>query len=187
MADPKILAAMAAAAVASEKATGIPAELSFAQCAVESGWLTHAPGNNCFGIKSYPGESGRQLLTTKEWFTPAEVAHFLSLGDSRTAVLDAAVPPQNGRNRYTVQDWFATFPDLAACFAKHAQLFATSRYRVALTSYQTSRDISRFVESISPIYATDPKYAALILSIVRQPNVQAALRVARTPVTTQAV
>src|SRR6476660_7388079 len=76
---------IAQAAVASENATACPAELQAAQCILETGWLKHAPGNNCFGIKSYQGESGRQLLTTREWFTADGLARFLSLGDGRTA------------------------------------------------------------------------------------------------------
>src|SRR5579872_7370119 len=78
---------IAQAAVASERATGCPAELQAAQCILETGWLSHAPGNNCFGIKSYPGESGRQLLHTREWFTDTGVRQFLASGDGRTAEL----------------------------------------------------------------------------------------------------
>jgi hypothetical protein len=81
------------------------------QAILESGWLDHAPGNNCFGIKSYNGEYGRQLLSTTEWFTDAELKRFLALGDGRTAQLADPVAParHDGRRKYRVQDWFATF------------------------------------------------------------------------------
>src|SRR6478672_2840811 len=79
------LGRIAEAAVASEQSTGCPAELQAAQCILETGWLNHAPGNNCFGIKSYAGAFGRQLLHTREWFTDAELARFLTSADGRTA------------------------------------------------------------------------------------------------------
>jgi hypothetical protein len=78
---------IAQAAVASEQSTGCPAELQAAQCILETGWLKQAPGNNCFGIKIYDGAYGRQLLHTREWFTDAETARFLALGEGRTAEL----------------------------------------------------------------------------------------------------
>src|SRR5437660_12429141 len=81
------LGRIAEAAVASERSTGCPAELQAAQCILETGWLNHAPGNNCFGIKFYAGAFGRQLLHTREWFTNTEAARFLALGDGRTAEL----------------------------------------------------------------------------------------------------
>ena len=43
---------IAEAAVAAERETGCPAEISAAQCIVESAWLQVAPGNNCFGVKA---------------------------------------------------------------------------------------------------------------------------------------
>jgi flagellum-specific peptidoglycan hydrolase FlgJ len=41
---------IAEAAVAAERETGCPAEISAARGVVESDWLRAAPGNNCFGI-----------------------------------------------------------------------------------------------------------------------------------------
>src|SRR5437588_781772 len=120
---------IAQAAVASERATACPAELQVAQCILETGWLKHTPGNNCFGIKSYEGAFGRQLLHTREWFTDAEDRRFVALGDGRTA--EAAKPIQqdaHGRKLYNVQDWFATFATLGDCFARRAAMFNAGRY-----------------------------------------------------------
>src|SRR5215469_1251488 len=100
---------IAEAAVVSERSTGCPAELQAAQCILETGWLKHAPGNNCFGIKSYEGAWGRQLLRTNEWFNDAEAARFLARGDGRTAALaDPVQQDAHGRKLYNVRDWFAT-------------------------------------------------------------------------------
>src|SRR6202043_2141377 len=77
---------IAQSAVACEKATGCPASLSTAQAGLESGWLSKMSGaNNCFGIKSTAAIPGRELVATREWFTPAELDRFLC-GNGRTAI-----------------------------------------------------------------------------------------------------
>lgn len=174
------------AALACEKSTGLPAEISIAQCIEESAWLTKASGNNCFGIKSYTGEYGRQLLNTQEWFTGTARDSFLDLGSGpgvigvRTAILHQ--PPQHKTGPagevylYDVQDWFATFPGLTACFNKHAELFSTAPYKNALADYLGRDYVSILVRAIAPVYATAPNYAESIISLIREePIVQALL------------
>lgn len=54
-------------AVACEKATGVPALVTLAQAACESGWAGNAPGNMFFGVKADPSWKGKtQLLGTTE-------------------------------------------------------------------------------------------------------------------------
>jgi flagellum-specific peptidoglycan hydrolase FlgJ len=171
---------IAQAAVASEKATTCPAELQAAQCILETGWLSHAPGNNCFGIKSYAGEFGRQLLSTKEWFTDAELAAFLAPGDGRQATLAQPVQQDaRGRRLYNVEDWFATFAVLGDCFARRAAMFSLGRYAPLAAAWRASRDLEALVRGIAPIYATDPTYADKVLSLIRNTDVQAAIVQAR--------
>ena len=148
---------IADAAVAAEAATGCPAELMAAQCILESGWLSFAPQNNCFGIKTYSGEFGRQLLRTTEWFNASELAAFLSRGDSRTATRMPAAPV-NGRSKYSVQDWFATFATLAGCLrnVERCSLWGLTRPSQRLTRPTgTLRSSSMALgRSMPPIRAT---------------------------------
>ena len=52
--------------------TGVPALLSLAQSALESGWSSAKPGNAMFGIKATSGWTGKkQLLVTREVFADA--------------------------------------------------------------------------------------------------------------------
>ena len=174
---------IAAAAVAAEKASGIPAELSCAQCILESGWLESAPGNNPFGIKVYQGAPGRQLLDTTEWFTHEELNHFLQLGDSRTATvfLRGGVPQTSGaRTLYRVKDWFAAFPALSDAFGRHAEMMLTvAAYQDATKQYQASGNLSVYVETIAKKYATSPVYATQVEQLIAQDNVKTALKTAR--------
>lgn len=159
---------IAPAAFAAAQRTGIPAELLCAQCIIESAWLTKFSGqNNCFGIKWYAGAYGRELVTTHEWFTAAQLARFLAQGDSRTATPAAPAQAHDGRTLYVVQDWFAKFSTLADCFTRRALLFAEGRYYAAAKAYRESADLDAFVHAIGPIYATDPKYADTVLALAR--------------------
>ncbi len=142
---------IAEAAVLCEQNTDFPAEVSAAQCILESAWLTRAPGNNCFGIKA-TDENERYCLT-KEYL------------DGSWQTCKAA---------------FETYPTLAACFIAHAKLLTTgSRYAAAWASYLVTWDLGGFIRAIAPIYATDPNYASEILTLVRGPHVTAAIRAAR--------
>ena len=185
MQEPQLtnLRLIAQAAVASAQATGCPAELQAAQCILETGWLSHAPGNNCFGIKSYPGESGRQLLRTREWLSDSELREFLAAGAGRTAILIEPVRRNAaGRTLYSVQDWFACFPTLGDCFARRAALFDSGRYAPHAAAYRADRDLEALVRGVASVYATDPAYADRLLALIRDPRVQAALSAARAEV-----
>ncbi len=177
------LRTIADAAMSCEMTIGVPSDFTTAQCVLESSWLTIKPGWNCFGIKDYPGSFGRQLLLTREWFTDKELAWFLHLGDQRSAtpVLVTSDTPlrPDGRKEYRVYDWFATFPSLTACFAKRASLFTHGSYLPLLIAYTGDRNFDAYLRGVARVYATSPKYADVLLSIIRMPEVVEALDDAR--------
>ena len=91
------------------------------------------PGNNCFGIKEYPGRYGQQQFLTTEVF------HGVAK---------------------KVYQWFATFPTLTACFQKHAALITESpRYSIPWGNWLANGDLDQFIDGVAQIYATDPEYA----------------------------
>lgn len=134
-----------------EMLTGFPALLSVAQWADESGWGLHCPGNNCFGIKYYPKAYGIQWLQTAEYFNGKKV------GEKQA---------------------FATFPDLASCFQKHALLIMEKPvYHPVFDKYIMSNgNVEVLARGIAPIYATDPEYGNKISAIMSMPEVQEAVR-----------
>jgi flagellum-specific peptidoglycan hydrolase FlgJ len=143
------LNAAAASAVSCERRTKVPAELTLSQWAVESGWGMHEPGNNCFGIKSYPGCSGVQQLKTVE-----------VIAGVRTVV---------------ARD-FAVFVSIESCFEKHACLFTTgAAYGPAWAHYLKSGDTEALIRQVAPIYATDPQYANKLVQVLAMPEVRACL------------
>lgn len=146
------LSAAAKAACACEASTRLPAEITVAQWALESGWVASAPGNNCFGIKAYPGCQVQQFL-----------AQEVIAGERTTLTLE-----------------FAAFDSLQACFEKHARLITCGApYSRALAHYMAGRDLVLLIGEVAPAYATDPSYASKLRAAISMQEVQAALKLAR--------
>ncbi len=136
-------------AVLCEVSTRVPSELTVSQWALESGWGNHQPGNNCFGIKSYPGCFGVQSLETHEFVHHADTVQTLE---------------------------FATFASLATCFEKHGSLISGGRpYAIAWTKYTESNSVEELIRGIAPIYATAPNYAEQLLGIIAMAQVKASI------------
>lgn len=149
------LSSAAKAACSCEASTGLPAEITVAQWALESGWGADAPGNNCFGIKAYPGCAATQSLPTIEYI---------------------------GGVRREVTSTFVVFDSLDACFEKHAALITQGRpYAAAWGAYQQNRNVSQLINGLAGVYATDPNYAAKLKQIASMPEIQAMLAVFRKP------
>lgn len=146
---------IAAAAVESERATGCPAELTVAQCILESGWLRRAPGNNPFGIKRAARHQKFQTFMTTEFIGGQKVKKPLQ---------------------------FAAYDSLAEAFSDHAGIITRGRpYARAWAQYQLDRDVEALARGIAGVYATDPSYAEKVLSFVRHPEVRLAVSDARGP------
>lgn len=117
----------------------VPAAVSIAQWAIESGWGHHSPGNNCFGMKCRAGHNdAQQMLMTTE-HSPA-------------------------RGYYHVAQPFRAFASLADAFNAHAELLATAPvYAKAMAALP---DVPTFIDRMAAHYATDPLYSAKIKAII---------------------
>lgn len=179
--DTVLLRDAARAAVECEAETGVPAELTVAQWALESGWGFHAPGNNCFGIKGHPSTGKVQLLSTTEWFdSPGKADLWVAARPGRIAVLiDGVEPDKKGRHKYQCKDWFAVYDSLADCFKAHSVIFTSGSCRNWLGTYLINRDLYAFISGIGPVYATDPDYADKVLALVAKTEVSEAIALAR--------
>lgn len=130
---------IAKAACASQRKWGIPASVTLAQWAVESGWGKHCPGNNPFGMKPRAGKGDPfQMLMTREW--------------------------SKARGNYYVPQPFRTFPSIADAFDAHAELLATApcyaKARACLP------DAQGFVDALTGVYATDPHYGETLCAVM---------------------
>ena len=139
------IAAVAPAARASAANTKIPASFTVAEGALESGWGAHAPGFNLFGIKADPS-----------WTGPFTVQTTHEVVDGRTIEIQAK---------------FRAYSDWLGSISDHAQfLLNNPRYAPAF-AYTTGSTFARAIAAAG--YATDPQYAAKIISIIRAHNLSA--------------
>jgi len=138
----KFTDAAIAAAQLSQKTWGVPASVSLAQFALESAYGTRMPtgSNNPFGIKAVPGQP----------FVTASTREVI-----------------NGKS-VTIQAKFRKFASFDEAFDAHAKLLATKAvYGPAMTAWRADHNLEKGVRLMSEWYATDPSYAAKILSIIQ--------------------
>lgn len=147
MSPSEFIIRLTTAAVATAKATGVPASIIIAQAALESGWGESAltkTGNNLFGIKADSLWRGQTLImNTKEFIKGQWV-----------------VVPALWRK---YPSWQASVDDHAAFLKRNP------RYKscFACTTAQA------FVRALAQAgYATDPAYADKVVRLVNQHNLQ---------------
>lgn len=142
----EFIAAIAPAAQSAQKRTGVPASVTIAQGADESGWGNHTPGNAVFGIKADKNWRGlRQRLSTKE-----EV---------------------HGRDVRVLAD-FRAYSSWSGSVEDHADFLKKNpRY---VEAFKHSDDGIAFAKAIAADgYATDDEYAAKLVSIIHTHNLLA--------------
>lgn len=138
------------AAVASQKITGCPADLTVPQWILESGWgLRMPPGsNNPFGIKALPGQPS-VAVPTQEFVDGVEGTYL-----------------QN----------FRAFDSLTDAFNSHGLLIATGKpYQAAFAQYEQDHNIVTLIKGVAARYATAPTYATQLLTLLQEKPVQQAL------------
>lgn len=151
-------------AIDSMRQTQVPASVTLAQAALESGWGRHAPGNNFFGIKAGRNWTGRvQLLRTREVHRDNDRSRH-----SYPEVISITQRP-DGKYDWLVRDNFRAYDTATDSFNDHGNLLRNNaRYRPA---FQHTQDGIRFAEEVARAgYATDPNYAAQLTNLIRQYN-----------------
>jgi flagellum-specific peptidoglycan hydrolase FlgJ len=123
---------------ASQKNWGIPASISLAQWALESGWGKHTSApHNYFGMKALPGQ-------------PSVVVPTREVYKGHSVIVQAA---------------FRSFASDDEAFDAHAKLLATAGVYAHARSMLP--DVFKFADALTGTYATDPKYGQLLGSIIR--------------------
>lgn len=130
-----------AGAQASARTYHVPASVTLAQWALESGFGKYMPSgsNNPFGIKAV---NGMQSVTsyTKEYL--------------------------NGK-WVTIPQHFAKFATIGLAFDYHARMLATSPYYVKAMHAMNPQ---AFAQALQGVYATDPQYASKLLGLMHVYN-----------------
>lgn len=136
------IAMLAGPAQACQRASGIPASFTIAQAALESGWGERAPGCNLFGVKADPS-----------WKGPVTVFN------THEVIKGVKVP---------LADRFRCYASWGECLVDHAAFFKANKRYAACFSETTGEGWARAVAAAG--YATDPDYAAKLVSVIRARN-----------------
>lgn len=126
------------AAVLAHHKWEVPASVSIAQWALESGWGRHVPpnSNNPFGIKASMTDPHVEAWTTEVY---------------------------NGRT-VRIMARFRKYASLAQAFDAHGQLLSTKYPRAMACA---SNPLA-FAYALTGRYATDPKYGSKLVQIMKQ-------------------
>lgn len=128
--------ALLPAALESERKYGVPAEVTLAQAALESGWAKSPIGGyNIFGIKG-SGPAGTVSLATKEGSGTASRARFAKYNNFHEAV------------------------------GEHGRTYNNGYYKKGMSQYAKDKNPNRFVDNIARVYATAPNYASKVKSVI---------------------
>ena len=123
---------------ACQRTAGIPASFTIAQAALETGWGSRVRGNNLFGIKA-----------DRSWRGPT---------------VDVPTHEVVNGTSIAIVAKFRAYPNWAACIEDRAQFFLRMPRYAACFREKTGAGWARAVAAAK--YATDPKYADLLISIM---------------------
>jgi flagellar rod assembly protein/muramidase FlgJ len=125
-----------------QRRTGVPASLTLAQAALESGWGSRAPGSNLFGIKADRAWKGKTVkVATTEYLSGKAVS---------------------------VVDQFRAYDSWLDSMVDHAAFFKANPRYAACFKEKTGEGWARAVAAAG--YATDPNYAKLLIDVMRGRN-----------------
>ena len=142
----------------SEANTGVPALLSLAQSALESGWSSAKPGNAMFGVKAAGGWPGKkQLLVTREVFVDRNQG-------ARFPEVISITPRADGKFDYKVKDWFRAYDSPSESFDDHGKMLRSNARYAKCFETKDPREFARRIAAAG--YATDPGYANSLIDVI---------------------
>jgi flagellar protein FlgJ len=133
---------LAQAAQDCQRKTGIPASITLAQAALESGWGARALGNNLFGIKA-----------DRSWTGPT---------------VDFRTTEHLGGKDVKLTDRFRAYASYAESMVDHGQFLLKNPRYAACFKEITGAGWARALQAAG--YATDPDYAKKLQDIIRTRN-----------------
>lgn len=136
-----------AAAEAAARASGVPALLILAQAALETGWGRHetraadgSGGHNLFGIKAGAGWKGARTRNATHEYVDG--------------------------TRITARESFRVYDSYADSFADHARLIGRDPRYAAVRQATSPEQAAHALQASG--YATDPRYAEKLISVMHR-------------------
>ncbi len=176
--DP-VFRAVADAAVKAEQSTKFPPRVVLTVGGCESRWFQNVTGEfNFWGITRNPEDGPAQFCDTHEDITFAQLAAFRQ--DERITAVEAKVLG-NGRFRFRMRRWFASYVSLEASVLAYVEFFRKSphRYQPGWQQFLIDNNEELLLKHICEAgYATGDA-EKVELAILHQPNIAHAVAMAR--------
>lgn len=167
MTKQEFLAAAIPAAKSASKKSGLPAGITVAQAAIESGWGTSklsTTGNNWFGI-TCSGDVPSVDKQTREQFTQAQIDAFKK--NPKHQVLSVAPSAKPGYFDCQVIRQFGQWSSMQANFESRDKIITTSPYYADARSAWAKGDLLGFVNGLAAHWASDQTYGEKIMQVYR--------------------
>lgn len=138
-----------------EARTGVPAEVTIAQWATESGWGKSSIGNNAFGVKRNKNSKKWETKNTEENLTWEEFQKLTpEEKKSATEINGGTLQSEwKGKKKLKVNQDFAQYDSLEESFKDHSRVLAGNKK--ALENYKKNKNTDEYVREISPAYSTN--------------------------------
>lgn len=122
----------------------LPCSVCIAQAILESGWGKHCIGNYNYWGRKYGGWGKSAVKVTREHI--------------------------NGK-WITIQAKFQSYDSLEQAVKDWCHLIKeTPRYKPVISTWHAPWILSDFVKALGKVYATDPKYAEKVMSVIKKNN-----------------
>jgi len=160
------------AAQEAQKTTGVPASITLAQAALESGWGAHAPGNNFFGIKVGKNWTGNiQLIDTTECGHTGNAAKD-GIFDEVVAIYPPGDPHHSpsctSKYSYKVKSKFRAYYTPTESFADHGNFLKNNPRYTACFETTNATDFASALQKSG--YSTATNYAEILMQIIHAHN-----------------
>jgi flagellum-specific peptidoglycan hydrolase FlgJ/type II secretory pathway component PulJ len=182
----------AAAALEAQRRSGVPAVVTLAQGAIESGWGRSARGNMLFGVKvraSTPADHRQVVLTWEEGQTQAQIDHYRALERRERAANPGVAHPKyeitevlpdtdragqqrkrDGQPLFKVHIYleFARYDSAVEAIEDHNATLHGRPYRAAWTHTADPEEFARAVARGG--YATEHDYESALVNMLHTIN-----------------
>lgn len=172
-------------AVAHEKETTFPAEVSFGQWAIESKWGTKVSGkNNYFGLTRAWSPGPVSLSPTTEFITRRELDLFAADERATAREISGAPLPLTwpGKRWVSMKRWFRDYDSINEALADKTRVLMdrNGRYGMAWAAYLATKDPVALIAGIAKAgYATAGGYDVTVTQVMRQSDVRLGVIAAR--------
>lgn len=152
-----------------------PPEMLLAQWAVESSWgAAEAGKNNVFGMTKAARHATWEWVKTWEILSAEGIAKLPA--EERSRIVSKELRP-DGKFKVRLERKFAAFESIQHAILDKINLIKNGApYKRLFAKYAADGSLNDLIKSVAAVYATDPNYGQLLLTVSKQKNILDAIK-----------